>query len=113
MTRHACWCLAALLAVAAEPPAPDCGGTCKACVCVPDTKKVPHVTYDCKCEDFCKPRILPPCLRKFFGLSCDNCGKPIVIHKLVKFVENRDEPTTKCQVQVVPAACAPCAAPHH
>lgn len=101
-------------AFAGEPePCATCGDGCKVCVPVVKMKKVPHVEYDCKCEDVCVPYILPPALRAWLfgkhGDGCSACGRPIVVKKLVKFTDQREEPEVKCEVR--PAGCCAGACP--
>jgi hypothetical protein len=42
---------------------------CKTCRLICETKKVPKITYDCICEDFCVPGPSDHCV------VCDECGK--------------------------------------
>ena len=63
--------VAASRAVMAQCSCDHCGcqASCqKVCRLVCETKKVPKITYDCQCEDFCVPG---PSIR---STACDECG---------------------------------------
>jgi hypothetical protein len=114
VTAGIVWSFAAAQPPAAALPPPGegvgcgpCGG-CATCVRIPATKKEPHTEYDCRCEDFCKPRVCPPGCGWLFGLAgCADCGKPAVKKVLVKFRTECEVPTWKCKVRR--PACAACA----
>ncbi len=75
----------------------------KVCRTVPDVKKVTHWVYDCKGEDYCAPRILPPHLGSHHGCDdgCKDCGKPRCRCMLVKTPVVEECSTTKCIVEYV------------
>lgn len=86
----------------------DC---CKTCRLVCETKKVPKITYSCKCEDFCVPG------PSEHSISCDECGKKKHIYTptcaevrtrkvLVKHETMEEVPSHKWVVENVCAACA-------
>jgi hypothetical protein len=84
--------------VNAEPTVHHCVGGCgKVCREVPDVKKITKWVYCCKEEDYCAPRILPPCLWHLCG-GCA-CGVPRTKHFLVKKAVVTECPTTKCVVE--------------
>lgn len=92
--------IACIGAIAGDVPC-GCDSGCKVCREVPDVKKTTRYVYCCKCEDFCAPRILPPCLWHLCG-NCA-CGHVRTKYLLVKKAVVDECPTTKC---VVDAPCA-------
>ncbi len=110
----------------------DCGCQCdcsKVCRCVPTTKKVTKICYDCECEDFCIPGPSKIC-----GYKCvcpDDCGEcklfhhahkePIwqptcakvkTRHKLVKKEEVKEVPSWKWEVVDLCPHCKSCCPRH-
>lgn len=103
-----------------------CGCDCncrKICRLVCETKKVPKITYDCKCEDFCVPG--PSKCVGVCDTGCDQCGGcgcKLCCHKkkiyeptcacvhtkkvLVKHVEMVEKPSYKWVVEYVCDSCA-------
>jgi hypothetical protein len=91
-----------------------CGCQCecnKVCRLVPDTKKVPKVTYSCECEDFCVPGPSQHCVvRDECGCKkhvyTPTCGCVRTRTKLVKHEEMKTVQTHKCVVEYLCPACA-------
>jgi hypothetical protein len=89
-----------------------CAAPCrKVCRCVDDVKKVPKITYSCKCEDFCVPGRSEHCV------VCDDCGHKQHIYtptcaevrtrtKLVKHETVKEVPSHKWVVETLCDACA-------
>ncbi len=98
-----------------------CGGHCQRCGCecdccktcrlVCETKKVPVITYECKCEDFCVPGPSDCCVT-YDECGCKQktytptCAKVRTRKVLVKKETPKEVPTYKWVVENV---CAPCA----
>ena len=123
-----------LSAVAAAECCRDCGchcDCCKVCRCVPDIKKVPKITYDCECEDFCVPGPSKCC--GFKTVCPDNCcGCPLfnhahrepvfepgcsakiyTRHKLIKKEEIKEVCSWKWEVVDLCPHCKSCCKHHH
>ena len=125
------WLASLILAFSAgKATAGDCcahcgcqSNCCKVCRLVCDTKKVPKITYDCECEDFCIPGRSSIC-----GYTCEcdcecdcgkhchkkpnwipSCGKVHTRHVLVKKEEIKEVKTYKCVVEnLCPTCVAKC-----
>lgn len=75
-----------------------CGCNChvrKVCKVVCDTKKVPEVSYEVKCEDICLPGKSHKC-------GCEwipSCGRVKTVKKLVKVETTKTVPVYKCVVE--------------
>jgi len=88
----------------------------KVCVPAPDTKKVTHNCYRCKCEDVCLPKCGCPfhchheCGDCCHDAPCAKCGHPHTRHILLKKIVTEECPRTKCVVQTVveQVPCKPC-----
>ncbi len=126
--------IAGLLAnVAAAGSCHDCGchcDCCKVCRCVPEVKKVPKITYDCKCEDFCIPgpskccgfkTVCPDdcCGCKLFNhahrepVFAPGCAKVHTKHILVKKEEMKEVCSWKWEVVDLCPHCKQCCKHHH
>ena len=89
-----------------------CASNCqKVCRVVCEVKKVPKVTYDCECEDFCVPG--PSCR----STVCDDCGHKKHVYtpgcgkvrtrtKLVKNETFEEKVTYKWVVETLCCNCA-------
>lgn len=114
-------CALALVAFAATAHGRDHGDRCADCGCqavcckvcrpVETTKKVPKITYDCECEDFCVPG---PSAR---SIECDECGHKKYVYtptcgmvrtrkKLVKHEKVEEVKTTRWVVENLCSSCA-------
>lgn len=88
-----------------------CQSSCdKVCRPVCEIKKVPKVTYDCECEDFCVPG------KSCHSVVCDDCGNKKHVYtpqcgevrtrkKLVKNETTIDKVTYKWVVETVCCGC--------
>lgn len=88
-----------------------CQSNCrKVCRVICETKKVPKVTYDCECEDFCVPG--PSCR----STVCDECGHKKHVYtpgcgevrtrtKLVKKETMEEKVTYKWVVETLCGGC--------
>jgi hypothetical protein len=75
-----------------------------------DTKKVPHVVYDCRVEKFCGSACSCNLLARLFGCGCGGeraCGRVRTRHVLLKKTVTEECPGSKC---VVPH-CTDCVFP--
>lgn len=92
--------------VVTEPWYPD--ALCKSCRFVPETKKVTKWCYTCKPEEYCAPRILPPCLWHWCGDWGETTGKVRTRMRLIKRPVEVEVPIVKGVVDCT-ALTAPCA----
>ncbi len=79
--------------------------TRKVCRWVPDVKKTTKWVYDCKCEEYCAPRLFPSHLGDHNACngcdSCAACGNVRTKHFLVKKQVVEECPSMKCVVECV------------
>jgi hypothetical protein len=87
----------------------DC---CKVCRLVCGTKKVPKITYECKCEDFCVPGPSEHCVVRDDACGCKKhiytptCAKVRTRKVLVKHETMEEVASYKWVVDPVCGACA-------
>lgn len=92
----------------------------KVCVLKVETKKVPHVTYGCECEDFCVAGPSKKCgtITEIDENGCEKCkpnwipqcAKVYTRTKLVKKTTEKEEKVYKWVVEYVCDTCADCVA---